>query len=57
MYELKKQPESKLNTYPESKLNTYPERESLVLVYNIYGCPPDMDVRIGNFTQSKLEVN
>jgi len=49
MYELKKQ--------PESKLNIQPERESLVLVYNIYGCQSDKDVRIGNFTQSKLEVN
>lgn len=28
-----------------------------VFEYNIYGCPPDMNVRIGNFTQSKLEVN
>ena len=28
-----------------------------VFDYNIYGCPKDMDVRIGNFTQSKLEVN
>jgi len=28
-----------------------------VFDYNIYGCPPDMDVRIGNFTQSKLEVS
>jgi len=25
-----------------------------VFDYNIFGCPPDMDVRIGNFTQSKL---
>ena len=25
--------------------------------YNIYGCPEGMDVRIGNFVQSKLEVN
>ena len=28
-----------------------------VFDYNIYGCPSDKDVRIGNFTQSKLEVN
>ena len=28
-----------------------------VFDYNIYGCPEGMDVRIGNFTQSKLEVN
>ena len=28
-----------------------------VFDYNIYGNPEGMDVRIGNFTQSKLEVN
>ena len=28
-----------------------------VFDYNIYGCPSDKDVRIGNFVQSKLEVN
>ena len=28
-----------------------------VFDYNIYGCPSDKDVRIGNFTQCKLEVN
>jgi uncharacterized protein YnzC (UPF0291/DUF896 family) len=28
-----------------------------VFEYNIYGCPSDMDVKIGDFTQSKLEVN
>ena len=28
-----------------------------VFDYNIYGCPSDKDIRIGNFTQSKLEVN
>jgi len=28
-----------------------------VFEYNIYGCPSDKDVRIGNFTQTKLEVN
>lgn len=26
-----------------------------VFEYNIYGCPPDMDFKLGNFTQSKLE--
>ncbi len=46
-----------LKIQPESKLNIQPENESLVLVYNIYGCPSELDVRIGNFTQSKLEVN
>ena len=28
-----------------------------VFDYNIYGCPSELDVRIGNFTQTKLEVN
>ena len=28
-----------------------------VFNYNIYGCPSDIDAKIGNFTQSKLEVN
>jgi len=36
---------------------TIANTQFLVLVYNIYGCPKDMDVKIGNFTQSKLEVN
>jgi putative transposase len=28
-----------------------------VFEYNIYGCPSDMDVKIGNFIQTKLGVN
>ena len=28
-----------------------------VFEYNIYGCPPDKNICIGDFTQSKLEVN
>lgn len=28
-----------------------------VFEYNIFACPPDKNIRIGDFTQSKLEVN